>query len=149
MVEYAVYLKITESCASLCLLYCSSDLSRETVSILFLLLKLFLYSYKVYDERKCFVKSGQLYWQLFAWHSIRRVALEKMTQLCILKTRGTFSRFYWDYGSSIFLYLINVNELTRYSKSSLTLTLNERSLNPSIPWLSLQFLNSWRVSVVP
>jgi hypothetical protein len=33
-----------------------------------------------------------------------------------------------------------------YSKSSLILTLNEWRFNLSFPWVSMQFLNSWRVS---
>jgi hypothetical protein len=41
------------------------------------------------------------------------------------------------------------SHLRPYSKSWLTLTLNEWRFNQSFSWLSVLFLNTWRVSVLP
>jgi hypothetical protein len=61
--------------------------------------------------------------------------------------------------NSVWVYriVIQITEkhIRLYFKSSLTLTLtltltlNEWSFNLSFPWVSVLFLNSWRVSVVP
>ena len=86
------------------------------------------------DKPICFI------WQVYTHLDLTGIDKFSLTSLLVLRVVSWYQPF--NRKISIISILLRL-----YSKS--TLTLKEWRLNLSFPWVSMLFLNSWRVSLVP